>query len=102
MFGLRLIEVAMIVVGVVLPMITDTWEASVTLRVPLRFSCRIVGTSVPVMSGDVTLNGSVRQGNAATFVTLQTRARPPAPIVVVKMSGCAGTIVNLPRMTEPL
>src|SRR5258708_3411706 len=61
-FGLRLIDVA---VMLVVPTVTVTAAPSVTFRVPLKLTCRIVGASVPVLSGDITLNGSVRQVTAA-------------------------------------
>lgn len=99
MSGLGLIDVA---VMMVVPTVIVTNDASPTMRDPLRLSCRMVGTSVPVTSGDVTLNGSSRQGNAVIFVTLQTNARPPSPIVDVKISGWACISCNRPRITVPL
>src|SRR5207253_6552469 len=68
----------------VAPTVTLT-EAGKVPRTPVSDTRSTVGTCVPVASADVTLNGSAKQ--TAGLVTLQTEARPPGPLVLVKMSG---------------
>ena len=72
----------------VVPIVTLIPEASVA-RTPVRNKRRIVATWLPLPSSVVTLNGSPMQLVLGVFglVTLQTLARPPAPFVLVKMSG---------------
>ena len=72
----------------------------VLFRIPVSVMRKTVGTWVPVPSFDVTPKGSGLQ--TAGLVALHTEARPPGPLVVVKMSGCCGTIVTAPRKAVPL
>ena len=86
------------------PIVTVAALAAVP-RIPVRWISRTVGTSVPVPSSEVTLNGSSWQGNGAgVLVMLQMVARPPGPGGggVMKMSGCALTMTTSPRITVPL
>src|SRR5436309_4834242 len=87
----------------VVPIVTLIPVATMA-RTPVRNKRRIVATWLPLPSLVVTLNGSPMQVVLGVFglVTLQTLARPPAPFVLVKMSGCALTITSTPRITVPL
>src|SRR5882672_3419807 len=69
---------------------------------PVRWISSTVATRVPVPSSDVILNGSPRHPGVAGLVTLHTTARPRAPFVLEKISGCAATITTNPRITVPL
>src|SRR2546430_16297495 len=55
------------------------------LRTPVRDTRRIVATCAPVPSFVVTVNGS--GVHTAGLVALHTRAPPPGPLVLAKMSG---------------
>ena len=90
-------------VMVVVPTVTDA-EAADTPRTPVKEILKTVGTSVPVLSGDVTLKGSVMHPGVSGLVMLQTTARPPGPGGggTMKISGCAATTTIRPRMTVPL
>src|SRR6185369_5759016 len=79
----------------VVPTVTVT-SVLAAKRIPVTLNAIFVGTCVPVPSSDVTLNGSAK-GIVIGLVTLKAAARPPASIVVVKMSGCAATICTSPR-----
>ena len=80
---------------------TVTWITDVgLLRTPVNEIRRTVGTCVPVPLLEVTPKGSFE--HTAGFVALQTTARPSGPFVLVKMSGCALTIVTPLRITVPL
>src|SRR5687767_2023488 len=69
-------------------------SAAATFLMPVRLTSSTVATVLPLPSDDVTLNGSgVRD---IGLVTLTTAARPPASLVVVKISGCAATISSEP------
>src|SRR5437868_7967793 len=61
------------------------------LHTPVKETRRIVAACVPVPLFVVTVNGS--GVHAAGLVALHTTARPPGPFVLVKMSGCAPTMV---------
>src|SRR5581483_6885811 len=69
-------------------------------RTPVSDTRKTVAICVPVPLFVVTVNGSAVQ--AAELVALHTTALPPGPFVLVKMSGCAATIVSGPRITVPL
>src|ERR1041384_5384117 len=78
----------------VVPTVTVT-SAGAANRIPVTLSSIKVGTVAPVASVDVTLNGSgVRVLGSVTF---KATARPPGPLVVVKMSGCANNTWTNPR-----
>ena len=68
------------------PTVTFTSDANAPLT-PVKLISSTVATSVPVLSRDLTVNGSVVGSNG--FVTFLTTARPPASFVEVKISGCA-------------
>src|SRR5215213_622571 len=81
------------VIGVVPTVIVIS--AGVARRTPVTLSSIMVGTVAPLASVEVTVNGSgVR---ALGLVTFKAIARPPASLVVVKMSGCATMICTNPR-----
>src|ERR1041385_7470123 len=70
------------------------------VRTPVSETRNTVAACVPLPSFVVTVNGSAVQ--AAGFVALHTTARPPGPLVLVKISGCPATVSNAPRNTTPL
>src|SRR5256714_9045149 len=74
--------------------------AAALLRTPVIETRKMVAACVPVPSFVVTVNGSGVQ--TAGLVALHTTALPPGPFVLVKMSGCAPTMVSAPRITVPL
>src|SRR5215204_1268531 len=97
----------------VVPMRTVTAGGAVTPRTPVSMMSNCVGTVsvcaevqspvVPEPAGLVVVTANGSPGGAMHgLVTLSTAARPPAPFVEVKMSGCAGLSSTDVRMSAPL
>src|SRR6185369_5259465 len=83
----------------VVPMVAVI-EPGKMVRTPVNETRNTVATCVPLPSFVVTVNGS--NVHADGFVALHTTARPPGPLVLVKISGCPATVSNAPRKTTPL
>src|SRR3954468_17441562 len=94
----RSVVVLILATITVVPIVTLIAVAA-ELRTPVKDIRSTVATWVPPLFV-VTKKGSGVHEPA--MVALHTTARPPGPLVVVKTSGCAATIVTTARNTVPL